>query len=290
MEGAIRIGAFLGTLSVLALGELMVPRRSLTNSKVRRWFANLGVVVIDTLTARLLFVAGAVGAALFGVEQGWGLLNRVAWPAGLEVLIAVIALDLALYLQHVVFHAVPALWRLHMMHHADLDMDVTTGVRFHPLEVALSMFIKVTVILLTGASPAAVLIFEVVLNASSMFNHSNIRIPDMFERILRSIIVTPDMHRIHHSIHAHETNSNFGFSFSWWDWLFGTYRLEPARRSCRDGPRSRACARRESRHADPNARDALHRWTGTLSHPHLILRRRSCSIFIDEGGILVIEA
>jgi len=227
IEGAIRIGAFLGTLSVLALGELMVPRRSLSSSKVRRWFANLGVVVIDALTARLLFVAGAVGAAIFGVEQGWGMLNRVTWPAGLEVLLAVIALDFALYLQHVVFHTVPILWRLHMMHHADLDVDVTTGVRFHPIEVALSMLIKITVILLTGASPAAVLIFEVVLNASSMFNHSNVRIPDIIERILRSFIVTPDMHRIHHSIRAHETNSNFGFNLPWWDRLFGTYRLEP---------------------------------------------------------------
>jgi sterol desaturase/sphingolipid hydroxylase (fatty acid hydroxylase superfamily) len=227
IEGTIRIGAFLGVLSALALAELIVPRRPLSASRPKRWLANLSVVMIDTLTVRLLFVVGAMGAANFGAEHGWGLLNRVTWPAGLEILLSVVLLDLSLYIQHVIFHAVPILWRLHMMHHADLDVDVTTGVRFHPLEVALSMIIKVAVVLVTGASPAAVLIFEVLLNASSMFNHSNLRIPAMIEPLLRSIIVTPDMHRIHHSIHAHETNSNFGFNFPWWDRVFRTYRVEP---------------------------------------------------------------
>ncbi|MGH7231551.1 MAG: sterol desaturase family protein [Nitrospiraceae bacterium] len=226
-DAAIRIAVFLGTLGVLTMWEVFAPRRPLTHSKAKRWSANLGVVLLDTMVVRALFAAGAVGGAMMAAEQGWGLLNHLSWPAWVEVLLAVIALDLALYLQHVLFHAVPVLWRLHMMHHADLDFDVTTGVRFHPMEVALSMLIKLAVVVLLGASPAAVLIFEVLLNATSMFNHSNIRIPTTLERFIRSLVVTPDMHRVHHSIHSHETNSNFGFNLSWWDKLFGTYRAEP---------------------------------------------------------------
>ena len=224
---AIRIAVFLGGFGVLAVWEVLAPRRPLAHSRAPRWSANLGVVLLDTMVVRVFFAAGAVGGAMMAAEEGWGLLNQVRWPAWIEIMSAVIALDLALYLQHVLFHAVPVLWRLHMMHHTDLDFDVTTGVRFHPMEVALSMLIKLAVVVLIGASPLAVLIFEVLLNATSMFNHSNIRLPPAAESTIRSLVVTPDMHRIHHSIRSRETNSNFGFNLSWWDRLFGTYRKEP---------------------------------------------------------------
>jgi sterol desaturase/sphingolipid hydroxylase (fatty acid hydroxylase superfamily) len=223
----IRIAGFVGAFVVLATWEMLAPRRTRSSPRARRWSANLGVVLLDTVVVRVLFVTGAIGAAVVAAEHGWGLLNRSSWPTGIELLLAVIALDFALYLQHVVFHAVPVLWRLHMMHHADLDCDVTTGVRFHPLEVMLSMVIKVAAVVLVGASPAAVLVFEVLLNATSMFNHSNVRIPLAVERVVRLIMVTPDMHRTHHSIRVRETNSNFGFNLSWWDRVFGTYRAEP---------------------------------------------------------------
>lgn len=226
-DAVIRIAVFLGAFSVLAMWEVLAPRRSLTNSKAKRWSANLGIVLLDTMVVRVLFAAGAVGGAMMAAEQGWGLLNRLSWSAWVEILLAVIALDLALYLQHVLFHAIPVLWRLHMVHHADLDFDVTTGVRFHPFEVVLSMLIKLATVVLIGASPGAVLIFEILLNATSMFNHSNIRIQPAVESFIRSLVVTPDMHRIHHSVRSHETNSNFGFNLSWWDRLFGTYRAEP---------------------------------------------------------------
>jgi sterol desaturase/sphingolipid hydroxylase (fatty acid hydroxylase superfamily) len=186
------------------------------------------VVVIDTLAVRVLFPTAAVGVALAGEARGWGLLNTTALPAWLEVAAAVVVLDLAIYFQHVLFHAVPLLWRLHRMHHADLEFDVTTGLRFHPVEVVLSMVIKVGVVAALGAPAVAVLVFEVLLNATSMFNHGNIRLPADVERVLRWLVVTPDMHRVHHSIDMRETNSNFGFNLPWWDRLFGTYRPEPA--------------------------------------------------------------
>jgi len=223
----IRVSAFLGVLGVMASLELLIPRRRLTTSKVRRWIANLSVVVLDAIIVRLLFAAGAVGAALLAAEKTWGLLNYLAWPMWIETGLAVIALDFTLYLQHVMFHAVPVLWRLHMMHHADLDVDVTTGVRFHPVEVALSMLIKIAVVIVLGAPAMGVLIFEILLNATSMFNHSNLRMPAALDRFLRLVLVTPDMHLIHHSIRSHETNSNFGFNLPWWDRIFGTYRPEP---------------------------------------------------------------
>lgn len=229
METVIRLSAFFGILAVMACWEVIAPRRRLTMPKQRRWAANLSVVVMNSLLLRLLFAAGAMGAAAVAAQQGWGLLNMGNGPAWLNWLLAVVLLDLALYLQHVLFHAVPALWRLHMMHHADLDMDVTTGARFHPLEVILSMGIKVATVVLIGAAPAAVLAFEVLLNATSMFNHSNVRIPMAIDRLLRWIVVSPDMHRIHHSVLPRETNSNFGFNLPWWDRLFGTYRADPAK-------------------------------------------------------------
>jgi sterol desaturase/sphingolipid hydroxylase (fatty acid hydroxylase superfamily) len=242
----IRIAGFLGTFGLLAIWEAYAPRRALTNSKSRRWVANLGVVVMDALLIRILFTTGAVGAALMAAQHGWGLLHQWSGPAWLEIILAVIALDLALYLQHVLFHAVPILWRLHMMHHADLDVDVTTGVRFHPVEVALSMLIKIGVIVLIGASPTAVVIFEVLLNATSMFNHSNVRMPTCLETAIRSLIVTPDMHRIHHSVHVRETNSNFGFNLSCWDRLLGTYRAEP-----QDGQTAMSLGLEQFRDPDP---------------------------------------
>jgi len=185
-------------------------------------------VVVDTVLVRILFPTTAVGLALTAHARGIGLFNVVPLPAWIGVVASVILLDLAIYFQHVLFHAVPMLWRLHRMHHADLDIDVSTGLRFHPIEILLSMVIKLAVVTALGASAVAVLIFEILLNATSMFNHSNIRIAPQIDRILRWFVVTPDMHRVHHSILRRETNSNFGFNLPWWDRLFGTYRAQPA--------------------------------------------------------------
>jgi sterol desaturase/sphingolipid hydroxylase (fatty acid hydroxylase superfamily) len=223
----VRLSAFVGVLGLVALWEIYVPRRRSNTSKRRRWIANLSVVVLDSVIVRLLFSAGAVGVALLATERNWGVLNHVNWPLWLEMVLAVVVLDFVLYLQHVLFHAVPFFWRFHMMHHADLDCDVTTGLRFHPVEVVLSMVIKVTAVVGLGASPLAVLCFEVLLNATSMFNHSNVWIPITVDRALRWILVPPDMHRIHHSVRPQETNSNFGFNLPWWDRLLGTYCSEP---------------------------------------------------------------
>lgn len=223
----IRLSAFAGVLGLMALWEVRMPRRPLTTAKRRRWSANLAVVALDSIILRLLFAAGAVGAAALATDRNWGVLNHVNWPLWIEIVAAVVLLDLVLYLQHVMFHAVPLFWRFHMMHHADLDFDVTTGIRFHPVEVVISMAIKVAAVVLLGAAPAAVLIFEVLLNATSMFNHGNVWIPSPVDRALRWIIVTPDMHRIHHSVIPRETNSNYGFNLPWWDRLLWTYREDP---------------------------------------------------------------
>jgi sterol desaturase/sphingolipid hydroxylase (fatty acid hydroxylase superfamily) len=227
-EPYIRLGAFSGVFVVMAIWELMVPRRKQPIGRGWRWPNNLGVVAVDTLLVRILFPVTAVGLALVAEERGFGLFNVIALPAWAGVMVSIVLLDLAIYLQHVLFHAVPALWRLHRMHHADLEFDVTTGLRFHPIEILLSMLIKFAVVGALGAPAVSVLIFEVLLNATSMFNHSNIRIPLGFDRILRWLVVTPDMHRVHHSILSRETNSNFGFNLPWWDRLFGTYRAQPA--------------------------------------------------------------
>jgi len=227
-EPYIRLAAFGSVFVVMAAWELIGPRRKQAIGRGWRWPNNLGVVVVDTLLVRILFPTTAVALALFAEARGFGLFNVVGLPACIGVVVTVVILDLAIYLQHVLFHAVPALWRLHRMHHADLEFDVTTGLRFHPIEIVLSMLIKFTVVIALGASPVGVLIFEVLLNATSMFNHGNVRIPPGFDRILRWLVVTPDMHRVHHSILARETNSNFGFNLPWWDRLFGTYRAQPA--------------------------------------------------------------
>jgi sterol desaturase/sphingolipid hydroxylase (fatty acid hydroxylase superfamily) len=227
-EPVIRLGCFAGVLILMALWEILAPRRRLIAGKPWRWANNLGLVALDTIAVRLVAPLGAIGAAIIAQEYNWGLFNNLPLPDWLAVVLSVVALDFAIYLQHVMFHAVPTLWRLHMVHHADLDFDVTTGVRFHVLEILLSMGIKMGAVVLLGASALAVLIFEVVLNATSMFSHGNVRLPLWLDRLLRLVVVTPDMHRVHHSVHARETNSNFGFNLPWWDYLLGTYRDQPA--------------------------------------------------------------
>lgn len=229
-EVLIRGSAFFAVLSLMASWEVFAPRRRLTISKARRWATNFSVLALDAVIIRLFFAAGAVGAATLAIERDWGILNHLSWPIWVKTALAVVALDFVLYLQHVMFHAVPTFWRLHMMHHADLDCDVTTGLRFHPGEVALSMVIKLAAISLLGASPTAVISFEVLLNATSMFNHSNVRMLTTVDRFLRWVVVTPDMHRIHHSTDPQETNRNFGFNVPWWDYLLGTYLAEPSQR------------------------------------------------------------
>lgn len=207
--------------------EALAPRRQRTLARLQRWPANLSIVALNTLIVRLAFPAAAVGMALSVQQAGWGLLNVYALPEWLAVAAAVVFLDLAIYLQHRVFHAVPVLWRLHRMHHADLDIDVTTGARFHPVEIVLSLAIKFAVIAVLGAPPLAVVVFEILLNATSMFNHGNVRMPAALDAVLRRLIVTPDMHRVHHSVDREETDSNFGFNLSLWDRLFRTYRAQP---------------------------------------------------------------
>ncbi|MEK7261614.1 MAG: sterol desaturase family protein, partial [Pseudomonadota bacterium] len=226
-EVAIRLGFFIGVLTIMALWEILAPRRALTTSKSWRWISNLGIVFLNSLLLRLLFPVAAVGLAAYATGHGWGLFNQFQAPFWVAVIASVVALDLAIYLQHVMFHAVPAFWRLHRMHHADLDFDVTTGARFHPIEIILSMLIKFAVIAVLGPPVVAVIVFEVLLNATAMFNHSNVRIPQPVDSFIRRLIVTPDMHRVHHSIEDHETNSNFGFNLSIWDRLFGTYQDQP---------------------------------------------------------------
>jgi len=226
-EEIIRLSFFLGIFAAVALWELAAPRRALTVSKAVRWLNNLGLVVLNTLLLRLLFPAAAVGVAAWASDQGWGLLNHLQVPFWPAVVIAVVVMDFVIWLQHVMVHAIPLLWRLHRVHHADLDYDVTTGARFHPIEIVLSMLIKFAAILLLGPPLVAVILFEVILNGMAMFNHGNIRLPLGLDRVLRMLLVTPDMHRVHHSVEDDETNSNFGFNLSVWDRLFGTYRDQP---------------------------------------------------------------
>jgi sterol desaturase/sphingolipid hydroxylase (fatty acid hydroxylase superfamily) len=226
-EPQLRLIVFLGVLVAMAVWELAAPRRRQEIPRVIRWTNNLGLVVIDTIVLRLSFPILAVGLAVIAQDRGWGLFNIIEVPEWVAVLVSIVILDLFIYLQHVMFHAVPALWRLHRMHHADLEFDVTTGLRFHPVEILLSMGIKLAVVMALGPPAVAVLIFEVMLNATAMFNHSNVRLPSFVDRILRLIVVTPDMHRVHHSIRPEETNSNFGFNLPWWDRLLGTYKAQP---------------------------------------------------------------
>jgi sterol desaturase/sphingolipid hydroxylase (fatty acid hydroxylase superfamily) len=224
----LRLSAFLAVLAAVALAEVLWPRRKLSQRKGVRWLNNLALVALDTAVLRLAFPILAVGVAMIALQRGWGLLSWWVLPQGLDVLVTILVLDLAIYAQHVAFHHVPVLWRLHRMHHADLDIDVTTGARFHPVEILLSMGIKLGVVVALGAHPAGVVLFEVLLNATSLFNHGNVRLPLAVDRWLRWVLVTPDMHRVHHSWIRAETDSNFGFNLPWWDRMFRTYRDQPA--------------------------------------------------------------
>jgi len=226
-EVPVRLGFFFGVFAIMAVWEILAPKRALTVSKAVRWANNLGLVFFNSFVLRLLFPAAAVGVAVFAADNGWGLLNYYSLPATVAVIISIIVMDFIIYLQHVMVHAVPALWRLHRVHHADLDYDVTTGARFHTVEIILSMLIKFATIIVLGPPVIAVVIFEVILNATSMFNHANVSLPGGLDRVLRWFVVTPDMHRVHHSVEDDEANSNFGFSLPWWDRLFGTYRDQP---------------------------------------------------------------
>jgi sterol desaturase/sphingolipid hydroxylase (fatty acid hydroxylase superfamily) len=227
LEIIIRVSAYAAVFAVLATWELWAPRRQLAVGRKPRWANNLAIFVTDAVAVRVIIPTAAVGAGLLAAERGWGLFNVLAVPGWLAAILGFILLDLTIYVQHVAFHHVPALWRLHRMHHADLDIDVTTGVRFHPIEILISMAIKMAVVIALGIPALAVLIFEIVLNATAMFNHSNVALPPALDRIARWLVVTPQMHQVHHSIERFETDSNFGFNLPWWDRLFGTYRAAP---------------------------------------------------------------
>jgi sterol desaturase/sphingolipid hydroxylase (fatty acid hydroxylase superfamily) len=211
----------------MALWEMLAPRRRRLFSRRQRWPGNLGIVALNSALLWLLFPVAAVGFAAFARGQGWGMLNYLPLPFWLEVVLALVLLDLVIYLQHVMMHAVPLLWRLHRLHHADPDYDLTTGARFHPLEIILSMALKLAAVAALGPPVLAVVLFEVLLNAMAMFNHGNVGLPARLDRVLRWLLVTPDMHRVHHSQEVDETNSNFGFNLSLWDRLLGTYREQP---------------------------------------------------------------
>jgi len=227
-EAAIRVAAFVCILVIMMICEAVWPRRARYRTRLLRWTNNLAIVALNTIALRLLLPIAAVAAAFHAEALGFGLFNHLAWPSWLEILAAVLIFDLVIYGQHVVSHAVPVFWRLHRMHHADVDIDVTTGSRFHPIEILLSAGLKIGVVYLIGPAAVAVIIFEILLNATAMFNHANARIPLGVDRVLRCFVVTPDMHRVHHSVIPSETNSNFGFNLPWWDRLFGTYRDQPA--------------------------------------------------------------
>lgn len=228
-EPTIRLAAFLGVLGAMALWEVAAPRRRRQVPRVIRWSNNVALVALDTAIVRLAFPVLAVGLASLAQERGWGILNNIDVPAWLAVVVSIVLLDLVIYLQHVMFHAVPALWRLHRMHHADLDFDATTALRFHPLEILISMGVKLAAVAVLGPPALAVLLFEVILNATALFNHANIGLPAPLDRALRWVIVTPDMHRVHHSVDPRETNANYGFNLPWWDRLLGTYVAQPAK-------------------------------------------------------------
>ncbi len=279
LEAAIRLGVLLSVLALMGIWEVLAPRRALTIGKAYRWLNNWSIVIAGTLVTRLVFPAGLVGLAFFVEAQGWGLLQVLELPGWLAVLIAIVVLDFAVWAQHVMFHAVPALWRLHRMHHADLDFDLTTGLRFHPLELVLSFGIKAMVVVAIGAPVAATLLFEAILSSLALFNHSNVRIPPAVDRVLRWLIVTPDFHRVHHSWYPRETNTNFGFNLSLWDRMLGTYRAQP-----RDGHENMTIGLNQFR--DP----AWERFDRMLIQPFVgpthsyPINRRSDDVNIDQPG------
>jgi sterol desaturase/sphingolipid hydroxylase (fatty acid hydroxylase superfamily) len=226
-EWLLRGGSFALILLAMAAWEAIAPRRHQPPLRQQRWPGNLGITLLNTLLLRALLPLGAVGVAVLARQRGIGLFNVIELAPWLSIALSMLLLDLAIYAQHVVFHRVPWLWRLHRMHHADTRLDVTSGARFHPLEIGLSMAFKTVLVLALGVPPLAVLLFEIVLNACAMFNHANARLPARLDRALRLLLVTPDMHRVHHSVIAQEMHSNFGFNLPWWDRLFGTYRAQP---------------------------------------------------------------
>ncbi len=226
-EAALRLTAFLFVFVAVALAEVFLPMRPLLEKRPRRWGRNLALVVINTLTLRLLFPLLAAGAALVAHDHGWGLLNQFEGPAWFKLIIALLVFDVLIYAQHVAFHKIPWLWRVHRVHHADRDIDLTTGARFHPVEIVLSMVFKMVIVVVLGPSAAAVILFEIILSSAALFNHANLALPKAFDSLLRLVLVTPDMHRVHHSVIRAETDSNYGFNLPWWDRLFGTYRAQP---------------------------------------------------------------
>jgi sterol desaturase/sphingolipid hydroxylase (fatty acid hydroxylase superfamily) len=228
IEIMLRLGIALAVFGAMAAWEVLAPRRPLSAGRLSRWPGNLGIVVVDALLVRLLVPTAVVGAALYAAGHGLGLFHWLNLRLSVAAVAGFLILDLVIYLQHVVFHRVPWLWRLHRMHHADLDIDVSTGLRFHPFEILISLAIKITTVIAFGIPPVAVIVFEVVLNATSQFNHANVRMPIWLDRVVRMVVVTPDMHRVHHSVERAEHDSNFGFNLPWWDRLFGTYRRDPA--------------------------------------------------------------
>ena len=260
----VRLVAFVSLLALFAFFEHSWPRRPLTVSKSRRWLVNLLIVVVDTAVARMILPIAPIALAALAQRRGWGLFNLAGLDGILPLVASILLLDLVIYGQHRFFHRTPLLWRLHRMHHTDLDLDVSSGTRFHPLEIILSLFIKLATVLLLGAPPFAVLLFEMVLNATSLFNHANLRLPLALDRWLRLIVVTPDMHRVHHSVIVRETDSNFGFNLPWWDRLFGTYTAQP-----RDGHDAMVIGLKEWRDLE-----ALGLWR-LLSIPFIDLRRRA---------------
>ncbi len=230
-EATLRLGVFLAVFVVMAAAEAMRPKRELIYKRSSRWFTNLSIVALDSVVVRLMGALAvpliAVAAAIYAARQGWGLFNWLDWPLSLEWALTLVVLDLAIWFQHLVSHKVPVLWRLHKMHHADVDFDVTTAIRFHPIEIALSMLWKIVCVVALGAAPEAVILFEIVLNGCAVFNHANVALPAHVDRVLRTVVVTPDMHRVHHSVLSHEHNSNYGFNLSIWDRLFKTYTAQP---------------------------------------------------------------
>lgn len=227
-EIAVRLGSATALFAALALWEWQAPRRSLAVGRRGRWFGNIGMLAVGHALVRLVMPVAEVGAALLAAEKGWGLLPFLGMPGWVATILSIVALDLTIWTQHYAFHHVPLLWRLHRVHHADVDIDVTTGLRFHPLEIVVSLMIKMAAVIALGAPAAAVVAFEVLLNATSMFNHSNVALPAWAEPVVRWLVVTPQMHEVHHSAVRAETDSNFGFNLPWWDRLFGTYRARPA--------------------------------------------------------------
>ncbi len=222
-----RLGMFFVLLLTMALWETISPRRQWQLSRSARWLNHLTLSVINTLVVRILIPMTVAAFAIILESRGIGLLNWLSLPVWLSILTGVLLLDLAIYAQHYWFHKIDFFWRFHRMHHTDLDCDVTTGVRFHPVEIVISMIIKFAVVAVIGAPALAIVLFEILLNATSMFNHGNVKMPHALDQVLRSVIVTPDMHRVHHSIIRNETDSNFGFNLSVWDRVFGTYRAQP---------------------------------------------------------------